>query len=315
MAGDGCGDVERHVAKHGAKPLAWRRLARRGLPATGPWPGEETAAGVLLRLPKGKQSLEMSLHALLARVRPGAPVWIFGANDEGIRSAGKTLAPLVDAAPHTLLTKRHCRVWSARAKAEPPACLKRELGQWAERVPMALPGGTRAFVSFPGLFAHGRLDDASALLLSTLHAPPASGRLLDFGAGCGVLAAALAARGAEVHALDPDALALEAVARNLPEAVRHGCVGLQELPNGLRFDLVVANPPLHQGRADDRSAARALAQDVPERLHKKGELRVVVPLTVPFEKWLQPHFARVDEMRRRGGFRVLRARSPKRRAE
>lgn len=310
VAGDGCGDIERCVAERGAGLLAWRRLARPGLAATGPWPGEETAAGALLRLPKGKQSLEMSLHALLARVRPGAPVWLFGANDEGIRSAGKTLAPLVDAAPHTLLTRRHCRVWAARAKAQPPAGLKRELDQWAERVPMALPGGTREFVSFPGLFAHGRLDEATALLLETLHAPPATGRLLDFGAGCGVLAAALSARGAEVHALDPDALALAAVAQNLPDAKRHGCVGLKELPAGLRFDLVVANPPLHQGRTDDRSATRALAQDAPGRLHKKGELRVVVPLTVPFEKWLKPHFARVDEMRRRGGFRVLRARGP-----
>ncbi len=310
VAGDGCGELERRVAERGAQPLPWRRLARPGRPATGPWPGEETAAAVLLRLPKGRQNLEMSLHALLARVQPGAPVWLFGANDEGIRSAAKTLAPLVDAAPHTLLTKRHCRVWAARAKAQPPAGLKRELEAWAERVPMSLPGGVREFVSFPGIFAHGRLDPATALLLETLHEPPASGRLLDFGAGCGVLAAALSARGAEVHALDPDALALAAVAQNLPDAKLHGCVGLQELPTGLRFDLIVANPPLHQGRADDRSAAQGLAQDAPAHLHKKGELRVVVPLTVPFEKWLKPHFARVDEMRRAGGFRVLRARGP-----
>ncbi len=74
---------------------------------------------------------------------------------------------------------------------------------------------------------------------------------LDFGTGSGCLAIALAAKSSasEVYALDLSAEALaqareNAATHNLTERIRffHGD-GFAALPDGLRFDLIISNPP------------------------------------------------------------------------
>ena len=85
--------------------------------------------------------------------------------------------------------------------------------------------------------------------LSTLTAQPATA--LDFGTGSGCLAIALAVKcpAAQIHAVDISSKAL-AVARQ--NAARHGVLeriqfhtgdSFAPLPEGLRCDLIVANPP------------------------------------------------------------------------
>ena len=75
--------------------------------------------------------------------------------------------------------------------------------------------------------------------------------VLDFGTGSGCLAIAIAAQapGAELHAADISEAALEVARRNAERhqvAGRihfHGGDGFDALPAGLRFDLIVSNPP------------------------------------------------------------------------
>ena len=85
--------------------------------------------------------------------------------------------------------------------------------------------------------------------LSALNSQPST--VLDFGTGSGCLAIALAAKcaAAEVHALDFSPAAL-AVARQ--NAARHGLTGrirflegqgFAPVPAGIRFDLIISNPP------------------------------------------------------------------------
>ncbi len=70
--------------------------------------------------------------------------------------------------------------------------------------------------------AAGRLDEGTALLLGVLPPLPPGARVLDFGCGSGAIgAAALAASpGLAVTMLDNDAVALEAVRENVPDARR-----------------------------------------------------------------------------------------------
>jgi len=79
----------------------------------------------------------------------------------------------------------------------------------------------------------------------------AAATVLDFGTGSGCLAIAIAAQapGAELHAVDISEAALEVARRN---AERHqvsgrihfyGGDGFDALPAGLRFELIVSNPP------------------------------------------------------------------------
>ncbi len=80
---------------------------------------------------------------------------------------------------------------------------------------------------------------------------PTDGRVLDLGTGCGILAAALAERAAQVVATDNNPAAIEAARSNLAGLdvdVRLG--DLFGPVRGERFDLVVTNPPYEVGRGN-----------------------------------------------------------------
>ena len=55
---------------------------------------------VVLHLPREKERLAMSLHALAGRMSPAGRLWLVGANREGVRSAGHYLERLVGPSEH-----------------------------------------------------------------------------------------------------------------------------------------------------------------------------------------------------------------------
>jgi release factor glutamine methyltransferase len=79
----------------------------------------------------------------------------------------------------------------------------------------------------------------------------AAATVLDFGTGSGCLAIAIAAQAptAELHATDLSEAALEVARRNVDRHPLSGRIhfhhgdGFGALPDGLRFDLIVSNPP------------------------------------------------------------------------
>ena len=92
---DGRSDI--HPARHGRKKRM-RRRQRYGF--------------------RSKDALELYLHGAAGVLEPGSPIWLYGANDEGIRSAGKRLTSLFDDVT-TIGTRRHCRIWLAYRSKRP----------------------------------------------------------------------------------------------------------------------------------------------------------------------------------------------------
>ncbi len=303
VAGDPTGEVEAAVLGGGASVLAWRRSG----PAGTAWPGGQRGTAAVLRLPKGREAFRMALHALAARTEPGGALLVYGANDEGIRSADKVLGEVAEN-PRTLDTRRHCRVWLGELNRG--VDLRGELDDWAEPVHARFPTGEASWVSFPGLFAHPQLDPATALLLESLTKIAKGARVLDFGCGAGAIAVFLVEleAGLEIHALDVDPLALEAAGRNVPEATLHQGDGLAALTADLRFDRIFANPPIHSRRDLQHDVVRALCRGARNRLRPGGELWIVAQRTVPVGKMLAG-FRRVESVRETRSFRVWRATS------
>ena len=161
------------------------------------------------------------------------------------------------------------------------------------------------------MFAEGRLDDGSALLLDALGKTEVGGRVLDFGCGHGMLARVLSekAPGASYTLLDVDALALHAARQNLPDA--HSCLSdaWQGLQADARFDLIVSNPPIHRGRDVDFSALQDLVSGAPERLSPAGRLVLVTHRTVGTGRLLSAHFSSVSTLAETPRFQVWAARS------
>ena len=168
------------------------------------------------------------------------------------------------------------------------------------------------WTSWPGLFAHGRLDTGTAFLLEQLP-DPGGARALDFGCGVGVIGEVLRRRGAQtVDLSDRDALAVHAARRNVVGARVHCADGLPDAAaSEARWDLVVSNPPIHAGPDPDWSVLEALARSLPGRLQPGGQGILVTQVTVPIARLFGETFRSVERQRSGSGFAVWRVASPK----
>lgn len=299
---DDDGGMERALKATGAEVRVWRRRATGGRKASA-WPPEGLVDLAVLRLPRDWASFAMQVDAALGCLRAGGRLWVVGGNDEGIKSAPRRLAMQVE----TLWIKRRVRVLEA---LRPEAVeLRGDLAAWRSEVPLELPHvGPRTLASYPGLFAHGRLDDGSRLLLE--HLPPvrAGARVLDFGCGAGALSVAIAARqpDARLFMTDVDAVAVAAARENVPGALVLLGDAWSGVELGARFDLIVSNPPLHRGHAGDLQTLDALVQQAPLRLVSGGSLILVTWKNTGVIRKLSDVTRKTEVLAEAGPFIVLR---------
>ena len=167
-------------------------------------------------------------------------------------------------------------------------------------------------MTLPGVFAHGRLDEGTEFLLERLE-PGTFGRALDWGCGGGVIGAALklARPKSVVRLVDSSAAAVEATRRTLAaleldsDTVRpaDGWRGVDGL-----YDLIVTNPPFHQGVETDRRATESFLDGARERLRPGGRLIVVANAFLPWAERLAGKFAKVETVARDRRWQLIEAR-------
>ena len=295
----------------GVTPMPWYRRALHGHVAT-PWPPPDTVDAATLRLPSSRDALDMLLHAAAARLAPGGRLFVYGTNDEGIRSTARWIEALFGAS-RTLDTRRHSRVVAAIRQPDIPD-LRPALDDWRKPFTIDHRDGRFDFVSFPGVFAHGKLDSGTQLLLDAMPTPPANARVLDFGCGAGILSAVLRRRApsAALDLVDVFAPAAAAARLNVPDARIFLGDGWTAVDPSTRYDLILSNPPIHTGVGEDYRVLTALIEQSPDHLTPTGELWLVVQRTVPLHDLLAASFARVDEPSGNSQFRIWRARAPRR---
>jgi 16S rRNA (guanine1207-N2)-methyltransferase len=258
-----------------------------------PWPPDGAFGAAVLDLPLTREAYRMAVHALAARLPSGAPLFVYGANKAGIKSADGVLAQCCEGI-ETVATRNHARIWRGQRNAASPMG---HLSDWRAVSPIEIVGRRYEWVSYPGVFAQGRLDAGTALLL--YHLPPVHGlKVLDFGAGTGVIARALLDRGAKVSLVEPDALSREAALENVPEAE----ILTGGIPPRRRYDLIVSNPPLHRGKEMDLSVVTRLIAEAPRHLQRDGALLIVTQKTIPVPRLAAP--AAVQLRAEAGGYRV-----------
>ena len=312
LAGEADPILRAALAAAGCAAHLWLRHASAAGLATA-WPPEGACSAALLRLPRAKEELDMMLHAAAARVAPGGIIAVYGANDEGIRSAVTRMQPLlgdIEAADR----RAHCCVLTARRPADIPG-LKSELSMWRRTARIAFCGVESDWASYPGVFAKGGLDDGTRLLIGTLAGLPAPAGVLDYGCGAGVIAAHVKALfpNSQIVMADRDSLAGLAAGENVPGAQVRITSSLADLGSE-RYDLIVSNPPIHDGKSEDYTVLGQLIAQAPARLTTRGSLVLVVQRRVPVAEWLEAAFARVEKAAEDTRYRVWRASQPKKTA-
>jgi 16S rRNA (guanine1207-N2)-methyltransferase len=299
------GALRAALSAQGGAAQAWLRNAGAGGEARA-WPPAGPFSAAFVRLPKAKGALDLALHAAASVLPGGSPMFLFGANDEGIRSAGTRLEAVAEDVC-TLDTRRHCRVLMGLRRGAIEG-LKARLSDWRAVGDIEIGGARRAWVSYPGLFAGGRLDDGTAMFLAHLPDLPAGARVLDFGCGTGVIGAAILAKQpqAAIDLIDADALAIEAVRENVPSGKAMLGDRLAATGKG-RYECIVSNPPLHVGVEEDHDAMQRLIREAPDRLKSGGVLQLVVQRRIKAGELMQAAFGNVAVVAEDGRYRVLRS--------
>lgn len=297
------GHVFDHVRAAGARVERWSRVCSGDVPGA-VWPPEGPFDLVLMRLPRAKEVLEYTLHAIAASLGPKGQVFVYGSNDEGIKSADKRVKALFRGVK-TVATKSHCRVISARF--DPKAAPKRSVEEFRAEVPSPI-GEEKGWVYFPGVFARGKLDVGTKMLCEALPGYGAGERVLDFAAGAGVISGYIQARepGVELTMLEADAVALEAARLNVPGARVVLSDAWSAIAPSDRFDHIVSNPPIHRGKSEDYTALHALIERAPSSLVPGGTLTLVIQRQISIEP-LFDAYQSVEVVAQDTRFRVWRA--------
>ncbi len=244
------------------------------------------------------------------RLAPSGALYIAGPNDGGIHALEKRLRAAWGQAEVVAYKKGHRLLRVPRPATLPP--LDEPLsGEQA----ITLRGQPFILTLRPGVFAGGGLDPATALLAEVLEVGQRQ-RVLDLGCGSGVLGmlAARLAPSSHVTLVEASAAALLTAQENCR---RNGLEQLQVLASdgvaavrAEQFDLVLCNPPFHQGHNQTSATALRFIREAREVLAPHGRLYLVANRFLPYEPAIQAAFGTVTRVREDARYKVLRAERP-----
>jgi 16S rRNA (guanine1207-N2)-methyltransferase len=262
---------------------------------------------IIINLPRQKALLKMLLECAAGLLGNGGKLWLAGENKAGIKSADKLLK-LHFGRVRKLDNARHCTLYEAshvlQKTAFNPSNYRQEWTIDSQQCAINI-------VSYPGVFAHGRIDAGTALLLESLMKMEIYGDVLDFACGAGILGASIAAKHPQTNVtfLDTSALALRASSETLAANQLKGTLlasdGLSKLEGS--FDFVVSNPPIHAGIKTDSHMGMQLLDYVHEHIRPGGTLIMVANVHLPYENWLAQKFKIYQERVSNNNYKVILA--------
>lgn len=271
---------------------------------------------VTIRVSTDKVALQQLIWEAFHALRIGGKCYIAGANDEGVKPAVRLLESIFGA---TRLEAQHSghRMAVATKAQIAPSSLTEGTSPFLDpdhfrEVSVSIKGSAYTLSSRPGVFSWEHLDDATQIL-GDLMDIRAGESVLDLGCGAGALgltAASLSGTG-RVLMVDADAEAVRCAARGIAKA---GLVNVEARASDVggavgdeRFDVVVSNPPFHQGKATDLTVPQQFIADAYAHLNVGGRLYLVANRTLPYEKVMADRFGDVRTLHDGRRFKVLGA--------
>ena len=250
--------------------------------------------------PKNKPEAQFQLMNLLSLLPVGIDIFVVGENRSGVRSAEPTLEG------HVALVKidsaRRCGLYHGRLDAQ----TEFGLDDWWDSYQLH----DLEVKTLPGVFSRDGLDVGSSLLLSTLE-KHMKGKVLDIGCGAGVMASVMAKLSPKVKLTlsDVNAAAVESSRATLAANGIEGEVIVSNVYSDItgRFDMIISNPPFHDGLQTSLTAAETLIRGAVKHLPIGGRLRIVANAFLPYPDILDATFGSHEVLAQNGRFKVYQA--------
>lgn len=264
-------------------------------------PAAGTEENILLYLPKGKRRRDYAFALAAQQLGQDGTLALVGQRTGGIKAARKALRRYFKDV-HVRAVGNHCQLLTACTALTGPV----DMAAW--RTQSRLELGFDIY-GYPGSFSEGRLDEGTQRLLEVL-VLPSEGTLLDLACGCGVMGVwakrkqpALTVTLSDIDHLSV-AAAIETAASGDAEVE---CIAVDGVPPGRTFDVIITNPPFHQGVKTEYDTTARFLRDVPGALNPGGRFWLVANHFLPYEKWLDESFENVAKRFEDKRFKVYEA--------
>lgn len=254
--------------------------------------------------PKNKREAHFQLTYLRALLPEDSDIFIVGENRSGIRSCEKLLRE--EGKIKKIDTARRCSLYHFSDTMKPIF----DLTPWWHTYTLA---DHTQIKTLPGVFSSEHLDEGSRLLLHTLYEHPqiVKGHVLDMGAGAGVIAVSLAKINTISHVTLCDINATALLASKMTLECNHveGQVIASNVFSDIskRYDLIVSNPPFHEGIKTDYTATESLIREAKRHLIPGGHLCLVANVFLPYAALLDRFFGSHRVLKQTSKFKVYLA--------
>ncbi len=280
-----------------------------------PCKGSEPSQGhfdlVLLNAPRGREWVRHLIGVAARALRPGGKLLLAGPNRGGIKGFIEDTREIVG--PCEVMRIKAGHRLAVAEKSRQPHVARRTSPLGESRVCEAtVRGQPIRFVTRPGVFSHGELDAGTRALIETMVIRPGE-MALDLGCGCGIIGAVTAQAARQAILVDCSAAALKAsrTTLELNSATAHTQVIASDCASAvrdMRFDVVVTNPPFHQGLGVEFDVAQQFVHDAAEALTEGGgRLILVANRFIRYERTMRNSFAKVLTLYEDHRFHVLEA--------
>lgn len=246
--------------------------------------------GIVIYMPKSKQQLAMLLDNAATLIKAEGSILLVGENKAGIKSAPKLLEK-IGSRIQKVDNAKHCGLYAVSA-IEPRKSF--DIDSYALLSNYQINQQDLKVFSLPGVFGHKQLDPGTELLLTQLSSKALSktkGHIYDFACGTGVIACYLGKilgdKNIKLSLSDVSALAVYCAKKtlllnqiNIDNINIEACDGV--LTSVGKFDLIVSNPPFHEGLKTDYSITENFIRDSFSHSNPYASISIVANKFLPY---------------------------------
>jgi len=258
---------------------------------------------IFFRVAKEKPVVHHVINAAAERLAAGGRLLLSGGKQQGIKTYARHAAERLGGA---LDFRKMGNEYLAVIRCGDQRGAALDERDYATLRPV-ISDGALSYLSKPGLYGWDKVDAGSALLVA--HLPEcAPQQVLDLGCGYGYLSVQAWHRlqPPRIVATDNNAAALLACRANFAAQGIVGEVIGADCGAGIKgmFDLVLCNPPFHQGFGVERDLTARFVASARRHTSAQGQALFVTNAFLPLEQVARRYYAQVIPLVNDGRFRV-----------